>query len=152
MRFILILLLSLGVARVGAQTYQERAVAAVLMGEAWSEGAQGMTAVVEVIHRRSVLKDKTLLAIIAERNRKSGIWAFSCLNGVGIDRLIQKFQKEPDFTEALRIAQIATRTPNKLPGMTKGATHFTLARERPYWARGHRPVAVLGSHAFYRLP
>lgn len=71
---------------------------------------------------------------------------------MGIDRLIQKFQKEPDFAEALRIAQIATRTPNKLPGLTKGATHFTLARERPYWARGHRPVAVLGSHAFYRLP
>jgi hypothetical protein len=34
------------------QTYEEQAVAAILMGEAWSEGEPGMTAVAEVIHQR----------------------------------------------------------------------------------------------------
>jgi len=35
--------------------------------------------------------------------------------------------------------------------VARGATHFTLATERPSWAKGHKPVAVIGAHAFYRL-
>lgn len=150
MKVVALLLLAGSLCCVSA-TYQERAVAAVLMGEAWSEGSRGMTAVAEVIHERARRRAKTPLAVVSERNRARGIWAFSCLNGVGIERLIQRFERESDFQVALRIAQVAVREPQKLPGITKGATHFTLARERPYWARGHRPVAVLGRHVFYRI-
>lgn len=157
MRSILVLLASFGLAQlsiaenVNKPTYQERAVAAVLMGEAWGEGERGMTAVAEVICRRAKLRGTDPLAVITERNRKRGIWAFSCLNGRGVDRLIQRFERQSDFVLALRIARTAVHTPERLPGFSQNATHFTLAREKPYWARGHRPVAVIGNHAFYRL-
>jgi N-acetylmuramoyl-L-alanine amidase len=130
-------------------TYEERGVAAVLMGEAWSEGVQGMTAVAEVIHQRSVEKGKAPLQIIsANRGR---IHAFSSLNGTTLDRLIDKFSQEPDYQKALQVAQMTCETPGLLPGLTNSANHYTKATERPYWARGHRPVAVIGRHAFYRL-
>jgi N-acetylmuramoyl-L-alanine amidase len=130
-------------------TYEERGVAAVLMGEAWSEGAQGMTAVAEVIHQRSVEKARAPLQIISAN--RGQIHAFSCLNGTTLDRLILKFSPEPDYQKALQIAQTTCQTPAGLPGLTRFATHYTRVTERPYWARGHRPVAIVGQHAFYRL-
>jgi spore germination cell wall hydrolase CwlJ-like protein len=133
-----------------AQTYQEKAVAAVLMGEAWGEGTTGMLAVGEVIRERSVRLNRTPLKVIAAGRR--GIHAFSCLNGTNLDALIRKFAKKPDYQRALRIARIVCRTPEQLPGITQGATHFVLATEQPYWAEGHQPVVVIGAHAFYRLP
>lgn len=137
--------------QVGAQaaTYEERAVAAVLMGEAWSEGAAGMTAVAEVIHQRAVEKRQAPLRIIsAFRGR---IHAFSCLNGTTLSRLIWKFDEESDYQKALQLAQVTCQTPARLPGLAKSANHYTRTTERPYWAKGHRPVAIIGRHAFYRL-
>jgi spore germination cell wall hydrolase CwlJ-like protein len=132
-----------------AATYEERAVAAVLMGEAWSEGGRGMTAITEVIHQRSVEKGEAPLQVIsAHRGR---FHAFSCLNGTTIDGLIQKFSREADYQRALQIAQITCQTPDRLPGLVKSANHFTRNTERPYWARGKRPVAIIGRHAFYHL-
>ncbi|MGD0815390.1 MAG: cell wall hydrolase [Verrucomicrobiota bacterium] len=132
-----------------AQTYQEKAVAAVLMGEAWSEGVFGMTAVAEVIHERTMEKGLDPLQIIsAHRGR---FHAFSCVNGTTLDRLISKFSRESDYPQALRIARIACQTPSQLPGLSRSANYFTRATECPYWAKGNQPVAVIGRHAFYRL-
>src|SRR5208282_2837916 len=117
-----------------AQTYQEKAVAAVLMGEAWSEGSSGMTAVAEVIHQRAMDKDKPPLQVVGERH---GYYhAFSCLNGTTINHLIWKFRDEPDFQEALQIAQMTCRNPNLLPGISRNADHYTKTSEHPYWAKG----------------
>jgi N-acetylmuramoyl-L-alanine amidase len=130
-------------------TYQERGVAAVLMGEAWSEGVTGMTAVAEVIHQRAVDKNMAPLQIISAN--RGQIHAFSCLNGTTLDRLIRKFSLDPDYQKALQVAQTMCQTPARLPGITKSANHFTRASERPYWARGQKPVAIIGQHAFYKL-
>jgi spore germination cell wall hydrolase CwlJ-like protein len=132
-----------------AATYEERGVAAVLMGEAWSEGPRGMTAVAEVIHQRAVEKGKAPLDIIL--SRRGQYHAFSSLNGTTLDRLVQKYSLEPDFQKALQIAQTACETPSRLPGLANFANHFTRASEHPYWARGQEPVAIIGHHAFYRL-
>ena len=132
-----------------AATYEERGVAAVLMGEAWSEGVTGMTAVAEVIHQRSVEKGKTPLQIISANHGQ--IHAFSSLNGTTLDRLIKKFSLEPDFQKALELAQVTCESPVCLPCLSKSANHYTRASERPYWARGKQPVAVVGRHAFYKL-
>lgn len=129
--------------------YQERAVAAVLMGEAWGEGSNGMLAVGEVIHERSVRLERSPLQVVTAGHR--GVHAFSCLNGTSINALIRKFAPVPDYQVALRIARLVCRSPEQLPGITQGATHFVLATEQPYWAEGHEPVAIIGAHAFYRL-
>jgi len=130
-------------------TYEERGVAAVIMGEAWSEGTEGMTAVAEVIQQRAVEKGKAPLQIILVH--RGQIHAFSSLNGTTLDRLIQKFSREPDFQQALQIARMMCESPARLPGLAKFANHFNLATKLPYWAKGKRPVAIIGRHAFYRL-
>jgi N-acetylmuramoyl-L-alanine amidase len=141
-------LLGVALTTVG-QTYEEQAVAAVLMGEAWSEGVRGMTAVAEVIHQRAVEKSRTPLQVVAARGRR--IHAFSCLNGTSLDGLIDKFRWEVDWLKALQLAQTVCQNPETLPGLAQSANHFTLATECPYWAEGEKPVAVIGRHAFYRL-
>jgi N-acetylmuramoyl-L-alanine amidase len=128
-----------------AVTYEERAVAAVLMGEAWSEGVPGMTAVAEVIHQRSVEKKRAPYEVITSPR------AFSCLNQTTVDRLIRKFSIQPDFEKALEVAETMCQNPTKLPGITNEANHYTRTTERPFWARGRHPVAIVGQHAFYRL-
>jgi spore germination cell wall hydrolase CwlJ-like protein len=132
-----------------AQTYEERAVAAVLMGEAWSEGATGMTAVANVIHQRVIEKGRTPLEVVAAHGER--IHAFSCVDGTSLDQLIQKFSRERDYGHALQIAQTLCRTPDSLPDLVASADHYTLADEHPYWARGRQPVARIGRLAFYRL-
>jgi N-acetylmuramoyl-L-alanine amidase len=131
------------------QTYEEKAVAAILMAEAWSEGTQGMMAVAEVIHQRSVEKQRTPLQVIS--THRGGVHTFSCLNGTTMDALIEKFSGKADYDKALDIAQTLCQTPENLPGLTHSANHFTLATEQPYWAYGKQPVAVIGRHAFYKL-
>lgn len=132
-----------------AHTYQEKAVAAVLMGEAWSEGVRGMTAVADVIHQRAVEKHWTPLHVVSAHRGK--VHAFSCVNGTSLNRLIRKFQDQPDYQRALEIATTLCQAPDKLPRLVRSANHYTLATERPWWARGKKPIVVLGRHAFYKL-
>ena len=132
-----------------AQTYEEHAIAAVLMGEAWSEGTQGMTAVAEVIHQRS--KDKRWTPLRVVTSSRGRVHAFSCLNGTTIDQLISKFKVQPDYEKALQIAKVTCQNPATLPGITKEADHYSRVEERPYWAKGQQPVAIIGRHAFYKL-
>ena len=146
-------LLTLGLCSIGlfsrAQSYEEQAVAAVLMGEAWSEGTNGMTAVAEVIHQRAKDKGWTPLRVVT--SHRGRVHAFSCLNGTTMDLLITRFKTQPDFKTALEIARTACQNPGQLPGLTKAADHFSRVEEQPYWAKGHEPVVIIGRHAFYRL-
>ncbi len=127
-------------------TYGQKAVAAVILGEARGEGTKGMIAVAEVIRTRADAAHVTGLAIISQKRQ------FSCLNKTTIRGLLRKFEgKHPKWDEALRISRVMYNTPELLPGYTKGATHFTRKDERPYWARGKKPVVTINNHAFYRL-
>ena len=132
-----------------AHTYQERAVAAVLMGEAWSGGVRSMTAVADVIHQRAVEKRWTPLRVVSEHRGK--VHAFSCLNGTTLNHLIEKFRRKHDYRQALRIASLVCENPARLPRLVGAANHYTLATEHPYWAKGKRPVAIVGGQAFYKL-
>jgi len=134
-----------------SQTYQEKVVAAVLMAEAWCQGERGMTAVGEVIATRAHQRQITPLSVVTAKNRKSGVHAFSCLNGTTASRLIQRYERLDDFDLALAVARRVVRNPEGLPGLARGADHYTRKEEKPYWARGQRPVIILGDHAFYRL-
>jgi spore germination cell wall hydrolase CwlJ-like protein len=101
--------------------------------------------VAEVIHQRSVEKGRTPLQIISAPR------AFSCVNQTTVDRLIHRFSLMPDYQKALQVAQLVCQTPTRLPGLTNAANHYTRTTERPFWARGKQPVAIVGKHAFYRL-
>lgn len=127
-----------------AATYGQQVVAAVLLAEARGEGEEGMRAVAEVIRRRAEQQGTSLLAVV-----KPG--AFSSMNGLSHDKILGKFQRHPLFPKALQIARIAYNEPAKLGNLTLQATHFTHKNEKPYWSEGHKPVAIIGNHAFYRL-
>lgn len=152
MRFILALLVLLVPLSSGAQTQEQRVLAAVLAAEGADQGTEGMLAIAEVIRQRSVLLRCTPLSAATRRNKKTGFWAFSCLNGLGPTRLTARISRRPEFRDALVIARRLTDNPASLGNRTRGATFFTRKTEKPRWARGSNPVLVLGDHAFYRLP
>ncbi len=143
------LCLSLISVAAAAQRYEDRVVAAVLMGEAWSEGVRGMVAVAEVVHQRSLDKQQSWYRVVTLRN--GPVHAFSCLNGTTPDALVRKFHREKDFQTALGVVRAVRQGQHPFAGITRSATHFTLARERAPWAKDLQPVAVVGRHAFYRM-
>lgn len=132
-----------------AQTYQEKVLAAVLVAEATGEGAQGMRAVAEVIRQRAHEKDKTPFQVVIDGTTKRR--AFSCLNRTTPNSLYRRWNKDENYGEALKIAAVLIQQPERLGGLTRQATHYTRRWEKPYWAKGKRPVMVIGRHAFYRL-
>jgi N-acetylmuramoyl-L-alanine amidase len=130
----------------GAASFDERLVAAVLMAEARSEGIVGMTAVGEVIANRARIRQKHPGVVVRQA------YQFSPLNRTKPNALVCRYQKLPLYREALRIANTVIQTPAKLPGLTAGADHFEdIQAPVPHWARGRRPVAVVGGHRFWRL-
>jgi N-acetylmuramoyl-L-alanine amidase len=128
-----------------AATYGQEVLAAVLLAEARGEGETGMRAVAEVVRRRADERGVSMLSVL-----KPG--AFSSLNGTTRDALLRRFHRHPQFPDALKLARLAYNQPSALGNLTRGANNFTHKREKPYWSAGHRPVAVIGNHAFYRLP
>lgn len=125
---------------VRAQTAAQ-VVAAVICAESRGEGPAGMQAVYEVIWTRA--KEHRLSLEDEVRHPK---W-YSCLNGTTPTRLVQRMSKTGQWEFALKL--VAGGLPKT--SFSKGANHFTLATERPSWARGQRPVVLLGKHAFYKL-
>lgn len=141
------LLLSLGWALAAAEPpYAYKVIAAVIVAEAGGEGENGMSAVAEVIRERGQRLKMTPFQVVSAKK------AFSCLNSTSPARLIRKQQQqEKVYAYALALADCLYHAPQNLPNATNKATHFTRKEEKPYWAKGHKPVAVIGAHAFYRL-
>jgi len=109
------------------------------MAEARGEGIVGMTAVGEVIANRARKRQLPPGVVVREA------YQFSPLNRVKPQQLIARYEKMPLYREALRIANVVIHTPAELPGLTAGADHFERLRAPiPHWARGQRPVAVVG--------
>ena len=130
----------------GAASFEERLIAAVLMAEARGEGVIGMTAVGEVIANRAWKRQMPPGLVVQQPCQ------FSPLNGASPNELIMRYEKMPLYREALRIAAAVIHTPAELPGLTAGADHFERIRAPvPHWARGRRPVAVVGGHRFWLL-
>jgi spore germination cell wall hydrolase CwlJ-like protein len=129
-----------------AGSHDERLVAAVLMAEAQGEGVVGMTAVGEVIANRARKRQIPPGLVVQET------YQFSPLNRTKPHELVSRYEKLPLYREALRIANTVIHAPAELPGLTAGADHFEDIRAPiPHWARGRRPVAVVGGHRFWLL-
>lgn len=144
MRTIAILILMLSCAR--AATWEEQVVAAVITGEARGEGRQGMVAVGEVIRQRSSERKQTPYQVVTTRK------AFSSKGGMTSVQTVRRYSKEPEYATALEVAKLVCRTPERLPGITRQANAFDGKHRNPWWARKAKRVAVIGNHAFYRLP
>lgn len=114
-------------------------IAAVLMGEARSEGEKGMRAVAEVIRNRG---SDPLMVVLRRRQ-------FSCLNGTTIEKLTYKMKREKGWKLAQKIAEQLLSNPEQLGDETKGAKFYERTGHKARWASKMREVARVGSHTFF---
>jgi spore germination cell wall hydrolase CwlJ-like protein len=128
-----------------AETWQERALAAVLLAEAGGEGRVGIEAVAEVVRNRCQQQGWSIQRVITAPQ------AFSCLNGTDVDHLYARMRRRGNWQLGLEVAQTLYRHPARLPARVHGATHYDRVDRRPYWTVGAHLVAVVGRHAFWRL-
>ena len=139
-----------------AEFYNEVAVdvlARTLWGEGRSEGQRGMEAIASVVLNR-----------VAVAQQRGGYWwgndivsvcqkpyQFSCWNrsDPNYKKLLAVTDKDIYFATAIRIARRAVA--GTLSDCAYGATHYHTNSVAPFWAEGADPVAVIGTHIFYRL-
>jgi spore germination cell wall hydrolase CwlJ-like protein len=78
-------------------------------------------------------------------------YQFSCWNknDPSYHRLINVSDKNIHFATSLRIARRAVI--GALKDNTYGATHYHADYVSPYWAKGEKPVKIIGRHLFYKL-
>ena len=136
--------------------YQELEIdvlARTIFGEARGEPIEGMEAVANVVLNRARISQKKGRywwgnGIIGVCQKP---YQFSCWNKTdpSYHRLINVTAKNIHFATSLRIARRAVI--GALKDNTKGATHYHADYVSPYWARGERPVQVIGRHIFYKL-
>lgn len=145
-----------GTPKNAAEFYNELAVdvlARTLWGEGRGEGAQGMEAIASVVLNR--------VAVAQERGNYwwggdiisvcQKPYQFSCWNrsDPNYKKLLAVTDKDIHFATSLRIARRAVA--GTLADTAFGATHYHTKAVSPFWSKGVDPVAVIGSHIFYRL-
>jgi spore germination cell wall hydrolase CwlJ-like protein len=128
-------------------------LARTIWGEARGEGSKGMEAVAAVIMNRvRIVKQKGAYwwgnSVIQICQKP---FQFSCWNkdDPNYRKLLAVDASDLSFATALRIARRAMN--GALPDPTHGATHYHVAGAEPYWAKGQKPVAVIGRQVFYKI-
>jgi spore germination cell wall hydrolase CwlJ-like protein len=134
-------------------TRDERIIALTILGEARGEGKKGMFAVACVVQRRSWEKKITPAQVCLEEKQ------FSPWNGVD-SQGNYRLKKESELyhlweSKQMMYARHLARCVNKenivLMDVTNGANHFCNINANPYWAKGKKPVIIIGKHKFYKL-
>jgi spore germination cell wall hydrolase CwlJ-like protein len=141
---VLLCLIATAASCLGA-TWEEKVVAAVIAGEARGEGRAGMVAVGEVIRQRCSERKQTPFQVVTARNE------FTSKVGLTATEIVRRYGREDGYATALDVASMVCKYPNRLPGITHRANSFDSKTAKPWWARGHKPVAIIGNHAFYRI-
>ena len=126
----------------GCVQIQAGVVALTILAEARGEGPDGMAAVAACIQQRSLNRSMTPEEVCLEKKQ------FSCWNG----------KRPADLEHLLKLPQAKTanwlsKNLHKLNRAKVGfADHYYADWiKAPYWAKGKKPVAVIGKHKFYRL-
>ena len=134
----------------------EIAVTLTILGEARGEGEKGMDAVSFVIQNRVRRRGLSHAKICLQRKQ------FSVWNNGMESKFVQRLLASKSAPYAAKIAKTicadypTTRLSNALLAhhdTTNGADHYhsKSMRKPPYWAKGHKPSAVIGNHIFYNL-
>ena len=135
MKHLLFLLLTTAPLRAGI-------VALTLLAEARGEGKDGMAAVAAVINQRAINRNMSAEDVCLQR------WQFSCWNGKNEADLLHLY-KSKMAPWALYLERNITRMNRAKVGFADH--YFAEYIKAPYWARGKKPVAIVGKHKFYKL-
>ena len=126
----------------GCIQIQAGVVALTILAEARGEGRDGMAAVACVIAQRAENRSITPEKVCLQK------WQFSCWNG--------KSEQDLDHLYKSPMAEWALYLEENIHSMNRAkigfADHYYADWiKEPYWAKGQKPVAVIGKHKFYRL-
>ena len=123
-------------------TKAEKIVAITILAEARGEGTKGMYAVAAVIAQRANERKVTPSQVCLQRLQ------FSCWNGKSVKDL-EHLLKVPQAKYALLLARNISLLSREYVGF---ANHYHNNKiKTPYWAKGKRPVKIIGNHLFYKL-
>jgi len=123
-------------------TKAEKIVAITILAEARGEGTKGMYAVAAVIAQRANERKLTPSQVCLQRLQ------FSCWNGKSVKDL-EHLLKVPQAKYALLLARNVSLLSREYVGF---ANHYHNNKiKTPYWAKGKRPVKIIGNHLFYKL-
>ena len=123
------------------QTASAGIVALTILAEARGEGPDGMAAVAACIQQRSINRKLTPEQVCLQPKQ------FSCWNG----------KSEADLEHLLKTKQAKTAlwleaNLHRINRAKIGyADHYHADYVQPYWAKGKKPVKIIGRHLFYRL-
>ena len=124
-------------------TYETKIVAATILAEARGEGHGGMYAVAAVIAQRAFERKRTTKEVCLKP------YQFSCWNGKTLKSL-EHLLKGPQADYAIALAKNIKLLSRDFVGFANHY-HATWMKKKPYWAKGKKPVKVIGQHAFYKL-
>jgi N-acetylmuramoyl-L-alanine amidase len=122
-------------------------MARTIWGEARGEAREGRVAVAWVVRNR-LLRPKRFGATIARICQQP--YAFSCWNHGDPNRskMLSLGETDTMFSECRQIALSVLN--DEIADPTQAAQfYFNPDTAAPKWATGHKPVAVIGHHAFY---
>ena len=127
----------------------EDVLARTAWGEARSEGAQGMQAVMNVVMNR--YKDNRTWWGRSIKDICLAKYQFSAWNSNDPNRpqMLAVTEADPNFRIALRLARQAVS--GALPDITGGADHYHTKQIEPNWITSGVRVADLGNHLFYQV-
>ena len=121
---------------------EDKVIAITILAEARGEGEAGMYAVGAVIAQRAFEGKRTPSEVCLKK------WQFSCWNGKKPKDLAHLLET-PQAKYALLIAKNINNLSREFVGY---ANHYHNNKIKPpYWAKGKKPVKVIGNHIFYKL-
>ena len=124
-------------------TREEKVIAITILAEARGEGEKGMYAVGAVIAQRAFERKQTPTEVCLKK------WQFSCWNGKRLKDL-EHLLKVPQAKYAITVAKNVKTLSREYVGYANHY-HATWMKKLHYWAKGQKPVKVIGQHAFYKL-
>ncbi len=124
-------------------TRETKIIAITILAEARGEKQSGMYAVGAVIAQRAFEGKRTPTEVCLKK------WQFSCWNGKRLKDL-EHLLKVPQAKYALALAKNIKLLSRDYVGYANHY-HATWMKKLPYWAKGQKPVKVIGQHAFYKL-
>ena len=124
-------------------TRETKIIAITILAEARGEGQGGMYAVAAVIAQRAHERGQTPKEVCLKP------YQFSCWNGKSLKSL-EHLLKVPQAKYAINLAKNIKLLSRDFVGFANHY-HATWMKKKPYWAKGKKPVKVIGQHAFYKL-
>jgi len=123
-------------------TRETKIIAITILAEARGEGQGGMYAVAAVIAQRAFERKRTPTEVCLKK------WQFSCWNGKRLKDL-EYLLKVPQGKYALALAKNIKLLSRDFVGF---ANHYHNNKIKPpYWAKGEKPVKIIGNHIFYKI-